>query len=369
MDDLQLRALKPRETLYEVNDDGLIIKVFPNGSKTFAIRISVNGKRKYRTLGKYPQLSLAEARSMADGFLKRAEKQRDPGLFTFRKAFDEWYAGQVYQNEKVKANVKNRLERYIMPELGNIPITELKPPMVFDCLKPYEDKSETVRKTLSYVNQVLNYHVAKGTLPGNPCATLIKAFRLKSSTPMPALSYKDLAELKPLMDKIKECRSHDVILLALLTLLRPGELTALRWEWIGEDVITIPAAAMKMNREHRVPLTPQMQEVLSRYPRRDEGYVFATPTGHFQQDSVNKLLRENGFRDKLVMHGFRSMGRTWMAEQMIRFEVAEACLAHQEKSAVVRAYSRSDYLDERREVMLRWNEYVTGQIIESTKTL
>ena len=366
MNDLKLRGLKPRDKLYEVNDDGLIIKVFPNGSKTFAIRISVNGRRKYRTLGKYPQLSLMEARIMADGFMKRAEKQRDPGLFTFRKAFDEWYAGKEYQNEKVKQNVKNRLERYIMPELENIPVTELKPPMVYDCLKPIEDKSETVRKTLSYVNQVLNYCVAKGVIPGNPCSTLIKTFHLKNSTPMPAPSYKELAQLKPLMDKIKARRSHDVI---LLTLLRPGELTALRWEWIGEDVITIPAAAMKMNREHRVPLTPQMSEVLSRHPRRDKGYVFATPKGHFQQDSVNKLLRENGFRDKLVMHGFRSIGRTWMAEQKVRFEVAEACLAHQEQSAVVRAYTRADYLDERREVMLRWNEYVTGQILPEVRTV
>ncbi len=115
-----------------------------------------------------------------------------------------------------------------------------------------------------------------------------------------------------------------------------------------------------MNREYRVPLTPQMSEVLSRHPRRDKGYVFATPKGHFQHDFVNKLLRENGFRDRLVMHGFRSMERTWMAEKQIRFEVAEACLAHQEKSSVVRAYSRSDYLDERREVMQRWNEYVVG---------
>lgn len=258
--------------------------------------------------------------------------------------------------------MKNRLERYIMPELENIPVTELKSPMVYDCLKPIENKSETVWKTLSYVNQVLNYCVARGMLPSNPCLPLIKikTFHLKSSTPMPVLSYKHLAELKPLMDKIKNRRSHDVILLALLTLLRPGELTSLRWEWIGEDVVTIPAKAMKMNREHRVPLTPQMQEVLARHPKRKAGYVFATPTGHFQQDSVNKLLRENGFRDRLVMHGFRSMGRTWMAEQMIRFEVAEACLAHQEQSSVVRAYSRSDYLDERREVMGRWMSMLWG---------
>ena len=367
MNDLQLKALKPKDKLYEVNDKGLIILVYPNGTKSFAIRQMVSRKRSRRVLGKYPQLSLQEARALADGFMKQAEKQRDPGLFTFRKAFDEWYAGKEYQNEKVKQNVKNRLERYIMPELENIPVTELKPPMVYDCLKPYEDKAETVRKTLSYVNQVLNYCVAKGAMPGNPCSTLIKTFHLKGSTPMPALSYKDLAQLKPLMDKIKERRSHDVILLALLTLLRPGELTALRWEWIGEDVITIPAAAMKMNREHRVPLTPQMKDVLSRHPRRDKGYVFATPKGHFKQDSVNKLLRENGFRDKLVMHGFRSIGRTWMAEQKVRFEVAEACLAHQEQSAVVRAYTRADYLDERREVMLRWNEYVTGQILPEEK--
>ena len=73
-------------------------------------------------------MTLQGARTLAYDFMKRAEKQRDPGLFTFRKAFDEWYAGKEYQNEKVKQNVKNRLERSIMPELENIPVTELKSP-------------------------------------------------------------------------------------------------------------------------------------------------------------------------------------------------------------------------------------------------
>ena len=78
-------------------------------------------------------------------------------------------------------------------------------------------------------------------------------------------------------------------------------------------------------------------------------------------ETVN-AFRRAGLQGTQTVHGFRATGRTWMAENNVRFEVAEACLAHQEKSAVVRAYSRTDYLEERREVMQRWNDFVDSQL-------
>lgn len=96
---------------------------------------------------------------------------------------------------------------------------------------------------------------------------------------------------------------------------------------------------------------------LEKLPRINE-YVFSSRsgTGHLGRDVITKRLKY--FKQGTTVHGFRAMGRTYFADKGVRFEVAEACLAHQEKSAVVRAYSRTDYFEERKQVMADWNEYV-----------
>ena len=94
----------------------------------------------------------------------------------------------------------------------------------------------------------------------------------------------------------------------------------------------------------------------------DNDYLFSAQTinGHTSSDTLGKLLRTNGYRDKLVGHGIRSIGRNWMAfhENEIPFSVAEMCLSHVVGNQVTRAYFRTDLLEERKNAMNMWSKYV-----------
>ena len=147
---------------------------------------------------------------------------------------------------------------------------------------------------------------------------------------------------------------------AFYTLLRPGEYTLMKWDWIHDDVIEVPADSMKMKRPHRVPISRQLKAVINELPKRGE-YVFysaSSANGHISLGCLALFLKRIGYKDRLTAHGIRSVGRTWMAENKIPFDVAELCLAHSVGTQTVQAYNRTDLLDERREAMQKWCDYV-----------
>ena len=151
----------------------------------------------------------------------------------------------------------------------------------------------------------------------------------------------------------------------MATLLRPKEVVSIRLEWINEDAITIPAEFMKMKRTHRVPLTPYLisliNEIKKNRVNQRSPYLF--PAKHankpISSQALAKWLHEQSvFRNRLVAHGLRSIGRSWFADNDVPSEIAEACLAHTVGSQVVRAYQRSDYFASRSQIMLRWHAHI-----------
>jgi len=119
---------------------------------------------------------------------------------------------------------------------------------------------------------------------------------------------------------------------------------------------------MKVEKEHRVPLTPAALKVLERVrPHAREGFVFPSQRkGCISDMAMGALMRRRGLDYR--PHGFRSSFRDWCAEETdAPREVAEACLAHTTGSEVERAYRRTDFLDRRRDLMLKWANYCLGR--------
>lgn len=155
-----------------------------------------------------------------------------------------------------------------------------------------------------------------------------------------------------------------LFLWSLCSLLRPIETAKLRKTWIAGDVLTIPGDEMKKRRPHRVPLTPVMQALLAReqdlspHPRSDFVFAGRNAGSHISEQTLAKYLRGTELAGRLVAHGLRSIGRSWMADNGVPFEVGEACLSHVSGSQVSRAYLRSDYLKDRVSVMWRWCSFI-----------
>ena len=154
--------------------------------------------------------------------------------------------------------------------------------------------------------------------------------------------------------------------LAILCASRSGEVREATWDEFDLDraVWTIPAERMKAKKPHRVPLTSEALAVLSKASdvrRPGTTLVFpGTKDTALSDMTLTKVLRDMDM--KCTAHGFRSTFRDWAAEQTsVAGEIAEAALAHAVPNAVEASYKRTDFFDKRRDLMLAWSRFATGQ--------
>jgi integrase len=151
----------------------------------------------------------------------------------------------------------------------------------------------------------------------------------------------------------------------ILTATRTSEALLAKWEEIDVDagVWTIPAARMKMGREHRIPLSGRALEILDEAKKLDGrgDYVFPGRGGHEPLSNMAFLMLLRRMKEHCTAHGFRSSFRDWAAERTnYSREVTEAALAHALESQTEAAYRRTDLFDRRRSLMAEWAAFTTG---------
>jgi len=150
----------------------------------------------------------------------------------------------------------------------------------------------------------------------------------------------------------------------ILTAARTGEVIGARWSEMDLEAgtWTIPAERMKAKREHRVPLTVKVIEILRALPREVD-YVF--PGGRngapISNMAMAELLKRMG-RNDITVHGFRSAFRDWAAERTnYANHVVEMSLAHVIGDKVEAAYRRGDLFAKRSRLMADWARFCMGQ--------
>lgn len=123
---------------------------------------------------------------------------------------------------------------------------------------------------------------------------------------------------------------------------------------------------MKMNREHRVPLSDQLIKLIEKLKliTGNSEYLFPCyydPKKPTNSQSINQIIKRIGFKDRLVSHGFRAMASTYFYEKGYKSEVIESCLAHVFGNQTVQAYNRGDFFKLRIKLMNDWSELVSKQ--------
>lgn len=171
------------------------------------------------------------------------------------------------------------------------------------------------------------------------------------------------------IDKYKSPIMRAGLQITMLTALRPDVVAAAPWSEIDLDAAEwhIPAARMKTDHDHIVPLSVQAVAILKALEplTRNKGFVFASPhhggKSHIKRDSLGNALRKMGLKGEQSPHGFRAMLRTLGRERLkIDKDVLDAQLAHAKKGEVEKSYDRTALLDERREAMQKWADYIDG---------
>lgn len=363
-DSIKIKGLKPREKRYVVTvEKGLSLRVHPSGVKSWVVRISQAGRVIDITLGHWPDISLAQAKSLARK--KQKEHSVEPvAAYVLKDAFSLWCnlkRGRIVSY----ADERRRLERYIIKPLGNVQLDSVNAPLIIKTVSHLDksNKRATLKRVLMRTREILDLAVCAGYIDHNPINRVSRVFAPVKVKSMPAMDWRELPMIMRVVAKAP-VRIQNFFLFSLCTMLRPGENAKLEKAWIDADTITIPASEMKKGRAHRVPLTFLMRKLIEREkelsPHPRNRYVFAgrDPGSHISKQAIAKWLHGSELRGRLVAHGLRTIARCWLADNDVQFEIAEACLSHQVGDSVYKAYQRSDFLEARRIIMERWCSYV-----------
>ncbi|SPF81133.1 tyrosine-type recombinase/integrase [Pseudoprimorskyibacter insulae] len=353
-----------------------------NGGAQWVLRMTIHGRRREMGLGGYPSVTLAQARRRADDWRSVAERGDDPVKERQKQAREAARADPTLRTvaleafEARKAELKgdgkagrwfSPLELHVLPKLGRVPVEDIDQRDIRDTLAPlWHTKADTARKALNRLGIVLKHAAALGLDVDLQATEKAKALLGKSrheAQNIPAMAW---AEVPAFYATLTEQTVTQLAMrLLILTGVRSGPLRTLRLEQIDGDIWTIPAKAMKGRKgatsDFRVPLSSEALAVIDlASPFARNGFLFANSRGTVLSDMT---LSQHMKRMKLEArpHGFRSSLRDWLAETTdAPHEVAETMLGHATGGAVVRAYRRTDFLEQRRVLLERWADHVTG---------
>lgn len=382
--DTQIRNARAGDKSRKLFDGrGLFLLLHSNGSKYWRLKYRIADKEKILALGVYPDVSLRRAREkrdearslVADGIdpaqQRKAEKRaaRIRAHNTFKAVAEAWMGEQQWTDD-YRFLVRRRLENHLFPELGERPVAEIEPPELLDALKRIQARGtlDTARRVRQLASQVFRYAVAHGLARRDPTADLRGA--LPAAKPKPRAAITDPRQVGALLRAIDDYsgqpETRAALQLAPLVFVRPGELRRMEWaeiDWEGTEW-RIPAAKMKMDDAHIVPLSKQALAVLKEVKKLTghRKYVFPSlRTGDrpMSENTMNAALRRMGYpREEMSPHGFRAMASSLLHEQGWPSDVIERQLAHAERNKVKAAYARTEHLEQRRKMMQEWADYL-----------
>jgi integrase len=354
-----------------------------DGGAQWVQRVTVHGRRREMGLGGFSSLGLADARKRSERWRKLAAAGRDP--IKEREAEERAarreditlaiLTADAFETRKAELKGDGTAGRWlspltihVLPKLGKVPVTDLDQRDIRDCLAPiWHTKADTARKAMNRLSIVFKHAAALGLDVDLQATEKAKALLGKSrhvAKNIPAMAWADVPGFYASLDE--PTLTH----LALrLLILNPGvrstPLRTLRLDQIEGDVWTVPAEAMKGRKgatvDYRVPLSPEAQRIIDlARPHARNGFLFPnTRSGVISDMTLSRHMERRGLEAR--PHGFRTSLRTWLAEATdAPHEVAEAMIAHMTDSAVVRAYRRTDYLEQRAKLADRWADHVTG---------
>ncbi len=370
----KIEHLKPEVKTKRYSDrDGLALEVRPSGNKVFIFRFQWLKKPQTITLGRFPALSLIEARNLAAVHRAKVNNGIDPRederaaeqriQNTFESIAEQWYAKNL-PRWRVKTSKKHKrsLERDIYPLIGNQQINDITRANLLQVFHPHEalGHHEIAHRLHDRIKAIFDFALAAGITENYPFNGLKKAL-----TPKPKIK-NQLAispnEAHEMLDKIRQSTASKITKLYIELLahlfVRPSELRLAQWSEFNLQQAEwhIPTERMKMAAPHWVPLSAPALAIL-RELRLITGftpYLFSSPGSKHQpisETSARKLLHATGYKDRHTLHGFRSLASTLLhSESPFRSDAIEAQLAHKVQG-VRGVYMRADFKQERRKLM------------------
>lgn len=420
LSDTTLRNLKAREKPYTESDEGgLHIEVMPGGTKVWRLRYRVGGrssKQEKISLGNYPAYLLADARSWRDDCkalagrglspmaLKRGDSIPDDAALTTKemaqqfiskwclKAIEKarvkeeatrasetveafawhWYAEIAEPANSNPRNIKRILEKDVIPAIGgkqiaDVTVTDIL--AITDRIK-HRSADQMALQTRNVLKRLFAYAIARQKITFNPAAAIEAKFIASARSRDMALRPDEIGMLLRAIYQSSMKRAHKLALhLLILCMVRKSELIEARWEEFDLEKAqwSIPGERMKKDKPHLVPLSRQAVAMFEELKGLASGSEWVFPSRSdlkkpISKTTLNVVVRalEAEVRD-FVIHDFRRTASTHLHEAGFNSDWIEKALAHETKG-IRGVYNRAEYLDQRREMLQWWADFVDNQI-------
>lgn len=367
-------------------DGGGLYLHISSSTATWRLKYRLAGKDKTLSIGRYPQVSLKDARQARDEAKSLLSKNLDPAAvqqtdstdidpaITVEGIGEEWWehvhCKKVSSLRYANRN-RNRLVQHVYPFIGNMPIHEVTAPTILSVLRRIESKglTETPHRVKNLISQVFRYAIATSRASSDPTRDLKGALAPIEANHMAAVTEEeDVREIVHAFDLYQgSLVVRTALKLALLFFVRPGELRHAKWEEINFKSAEWRFKLSKGKREHIVPLARQSLELLSNlHPITGHGeYVFPSARAPradrpMSENAVLMAIRSLGIpKEVMTGHGVRATARTLLDEKLkYPPHLIEHQLGHVVRDPLGRAYNRTKHLDERRLMMQAWADYL-----------
>ena len=396
LSDMKIRSLKaPDNCGRHLDGNSLYIYVTKANGKSWQMRYRFAGKETILTLGRYPDMSLKDARTaclkahvlIKDGInpnqLKRERKIRiiDDHNNSFDKITEQWFNKVSHElKDSTLRKHRSRLNKYLLPALGKYPITAVTRQLILEIGQTIQKNGahEEGRRVVRLSGQILEHAVNIGLIPINPAHGLTKAL-IKPEVNHHAAPI-DPDSLREVLRKIAtyNCSPQVTIGLQLIPHLftRPRDLVNARWENVDFNKCEWRFVTGKTDTPMIIPLSRQVIQHLRHLHvvTGDCDWVFPhayRPDEPMSSGSLLRAIRKAGVgKEEATIHGFRASARTLLNETLgYRSELCEMQIAHVQRDPNGRAYNRTQFLPERKAMMQAWSDYLDGLVAADDKII
>lgn len=338
------------------------------------LRLSVYGNRREMGLGRWPDVSTAEARTRAeearrglrdgvDPIFERQKAKRAGKPLTLKEAIEGCFEARKAELKKDgdAGRWMSPLSVHVIPRIGSYPVEQIDQHVLKELLGPlWHTKPEAASKALSRLNLTLKHAAALGLDVDLQATMKTRALLGKQRhvvEHIPSLPYQEAPAFYRWLSGI-EGVSALALRFLMLTVARTSEVRLATFDEIERDVWTLPADRTKTRTERRVPLVKEALQVVELCRGRSDQHLFPAYRGKPISDAaMATLMKRNGYEAR--PHGFRATFRTWVEERTnTPFEVKEAALGHVVDTGVAAAYQRSDRFLKRRALQERWMKFL-----------
>lgn len=262
---------------------------------------------------------------------------------------------------------KNAYLKYAASKLAGISIQKITKFDVHEVLSPlWEDHRGVAVNVLTTLRYCYSYAILKGWFVGTPptdwqnCLDALLPPKPPAKKHHSSLPWQEIPRLYAGIHASPRDAQRDLLLLNILCATRFGEIAQLKHEDIDREKRTFTVRIRKDRNPEPfiIPYAKQCDEFL---PDASEGLAFPNSNGKaYYASLIGRRLKH--YQTGITTHGFRATFSTWCADNGKDPYVRELCLCHKVDNAVAAAYQRSNLLEQRRQLLQEWADYVTSQL-------